>query len=257
MKLFLTSSPCDDEGGHAIGLPFVFREDNGFAARLRKRLPEGVLGVMLAAYPDDHERNDAMAGDFAAAFEALGRPLSDMLMLDSRMGRKAIARAVSESGVVLLSGGHVPTQNAWFSAIGLREALRDYGGVIMGISAGSMNCCATVYAQPEEPGEAVDPNYRRFIPGLALTDVMILPHYQMVKDNRVDGLRLFEDISVPDSRGRVFYAIPDGSYVLQENGRAVLCGEGWELRDGQMQKCCREGSTLTLRAGPVTGEAAE
>jgi len=31
-----------------------------------------------------------------------------------------------------------------------------------------MNCADTVYAQPEEPGEAVDPDYQRFIPGLGL-----------------------------------------------------------------------------------------
>ena len=241
MRLFLTSSPCDDEGGAAVGLPFVFREDNGFAARLRKRLPEGVLGVMLAADPDDCERNDAMAGDFAAAFEALGRPLSDMLMLDSRMSRGAIARAVRESGVVLLSGGHVPTQNAWFRRIGLARALEGYRGVVIGISAGSMNCCRTVYAQPEEPGEAVDPDYRRFIPGLGLTGVMILPHYQMVRDNVIDGLRLFEDVSIPDSRGRVFYAIPDGSYVLQEYGRAMMYGEALRLADGAMAPWCEGG----------------
>ena len=257
MTLFLTSSPCDDEGARGLGIPFIYWKKNGFADALKARVPAGAEGVMLAAYPAEHERNDAMAADFAAAFDALGCPLRRMRMLDDRLSPAQIRQAVRESRVALLSGGHVPTQNAWFSAIGLREALRDYGGVIMGISAGSMNCCATVYAQPEEPGEAADPDYRRFIPGLALTVVMILPHYQTVKDNRVDGLRLFEDISVPDSRGRVFYAIPDGSYVLQENGRAVLCGEGWELRDGQMQKCCPEGSTLTLREGPVTGEAAE
>ena len=242
MKLFLTSSPCDDEGGAACGLPFAFREDNGFAARLRKRLAPGVLGVMLAAYPDDHERNDAMAGDFAAAFEALGRPLGDMLMLDGRMSRRAIARAVGESGVVLLSGGHVPTQNAWFRRIGLGKALADCRGIVIGISAGSMNSCREVYAQPEEPGEAVDPAYRRFIPGLGLTDVMILPHLQAVRDNVLDGLRLFEDISVPDSIGREFFAIPDGSYVLQEYGRAVLYGEAWRIADGDMALWCEAGA---------------
>lgn len=33
-----------------------------------------------------------------------------------------------------------------------------------------MNCADTVYAQPEEPGEAVDPDYQRFIPGLGADD---------------------------------------------------------------------------------------
>ena len=67
-----------------------------------------------------------------------------------------------------------------------------------GISAGSMNMAQTVYAQPEEPGEGIDPDYVRFFPGLDLTEVNVLPHYQKVKNDTVDGLRLFEDITLPD-----------------------------------------------------------
>ncbi|MBQ6173746.1 MAG: Type 1 glutamine amidotransferase-like domain-containing protein [Clostridia bacterium] len=241
MHLFLTSSPCDDDGARGLGIPFVYSEANGFARRLRERVAPGVRGVMIAAYPDSHERNDAMAADFGAAFGALGRPLSDMRMLDGRHSPEEIAEAVAASGAVILSGGHVPTQNSWFRGIGLGEILAGYGGTVIGISAGSMNCCGCVYAQPEEPGEAADPQYRRFIPGLALTGVMILPHFQTVRRNRVDGLRLFEDITVPDSAGRVFYAIPDGSYVLQEDGAATMYGESLRIADGRMEPWTSDG----------------
>ena len=117
---------------------------------------------------------------------------------------------------------------------------------MIGISAGSMNCCDQVYAQPEEPGEAIDPGYQRFITGLGLTDVMILPHYQQVKDNLVDGLRLFEDISIPDSRGQLFYVLPDGSFVLQEGPHRTLFGEAWRLRDGQMEKIAEYGEHVAV-----------
>ncbi len=246
MHLFLTSSPCDDEGAHGLGIPFVFSEANGFAARLRERAAEGAAGVMLAAYPDAYAHNDAMAADFAAAFAALGKPLAAMRMLDGRMSAEEIRDAVAGSDTVLLSGGHVPTQNRWFDRIGLRAVLQGYAGIVIGISAGSMNCCGTVYAQPEEAGEAMDPAYRRFLPGLGLTGVMVLPHLQMVRRNRGDGLRLFEDITLPDSMGRVYWAIPDGSYVLQEDGAALLCGEGWRVADGRMECVNGDGGVLRI-----------
>lgn len=88
----------------------------------------------------------------------------------------------------------------------------------MGISAGSMNCADMVYAQPELEGEAADPSYERFIVGLGLTERNILPHYQMVKDYTLDGLRLMEEITYPDSAGREFYALEDGSYILCADG---------------------------------------
>ncbi len=246
MRLFLTSSPCDDDGAADLPIPFVFRKDNGFAVLLRERtLPEG-RAVMLAAYPDLYEHNDAMARDFASAFSALGRPLETMHMLDGRDTPEEISRAVRDADLVLLAGGHVPTQNRWFHRIGLADALKGFEGVVMGISAGSMNSCGNVYAQPEEAGEAADPFFKRFIPGLALTDVMILPHYQMVKDNLIDGQHLFRDISIPDSRGRTFYAIPDGSFVLQENGKARLYGEAWKLHDGTMEKFSEYGEVREI-----------
>ena len=66
--------------------------------------------------------------------------------------------------------------------------------------------------QPEEPGES-DPEFVRFAPGLGLAYANICPHYQKVKDMILDGKRLFEDITYPDSDGNCFFALPDGSYV--------------------------------------------
>ena len=104
-------------------------------------------------------------------------------------------------GLLILAGGHVPTQNA-FSGDQTSGKIRRYAGVVLGISAGTMNCAEIVYAQPEEPGEAVNPYYVRYMQGLGLTHVNVLPHFQNVKGARLDGLRVLEDISLPDSRVR-------------------------------------------------------
>lgn len=105
----------------------------------------------------------------------------------------------------------------------------------MGISAGSMNCADTVYAQPEEPGEGIDPDYEKYLPGLGLTDVNILPHYQQVKNNILDELRLYEDITFADSMDHVFYVLVDGSYYLQNEEGAAIFGRMYRLQDGIME----------------------
>ena len=113
--------------------------------------------------------------------------------------------------------------------------LQDYEGVVLGISAGSMNCAAIVYAQPEEEGESIDPDYQRFLPGLGLTNVQILPHYQKVKDDIIDGQRLYEDVTFADSMGHTFYALPDGSYFYIHDGETLLCGKAYRLRNAIME----------------------
>ena len=117
--------------------------------------------------------------------------------------------------------------------------------MVLGISAGSMNMAETGYAQPEEPGES-GPDYERFIPGLGLTDINILPHYQKVKDYLVDDLRLFEDITFPDSMGHCFFALPDGSYIYQDEQIQLLCGKGYSVIDGIMEQINEDGEVLDL-----------
>ena len=153
---------------------------------------------------------------------------------------------IDNSDLLILTGGHVPTQNKFFREIGLKDMLKGYDGIIIGISAGSMNCAEIVYAQPEEAGEAVDPAYEKFIPGLGLTNIMLVPHYQMTKDYLVDGLRLYEDITYGDSHGRRFYVLVDGSYLYIHDGVQELRGEAYVVADGVMTQVSHVGDTLML-----------
>ena len=245
MTLFLTSSPCEDNVPQGCELPCIYFERNEFVANLRKYVAPGGRFLVIAAWPGDHARNDEMAQTFAGCFDWHGMGFTDVQVLDSRNQEHA-EELVASSDAILLAGGHVPTENAFFKQIGLRELLADYQGVIMGVSAGSMNAADTVYVQPEEAGEAIDPNFVRWTQGLGLTDKNILPHYNMVRDNILDGMRLFEDVTYPDSVGHPLYVLPDGSYILEADGQSTLYGEGYLLHNGVMECICQDGSRLSL-----------
>lgn len=153
---------------------------------------------------------------------------------------------LGEYDVIFLGGGHVPTQNKFFEKIDLAQRIKDFEGIIIGVSAGSMNSAEIVYAQPEEKGEAVDPNYKRFLKGLNLTKYQIIPHYHAIKNKSLDGLRIIEDISYGDSVGRCFYALPNGSYIYQTKEEAYLYGEGFKIEDKKIDKLCENGNKLKL-----------
>ena len=245
MTLFLTSSPCDDNVPGGCDLPCIYFERNAFVANLRRHVAPGGRFLVIAAWPDGHARNDEMAQTFAGCFAWHGMGFTQVDVLDSRNADCA-AELVAASDVILLSGGHVPTENTFFKSIGLREKLVGYKGVIMGVSAGSMNAADTVYVQPEEAGEAIDPHFVRWTQGLGLTGKNILPHYNMVRDNILDGLRLFEDVTYPDSVGHPLYVLPDGSYILEHGGRSELYGEAYLLHNGVMERICNEGESIPL-----------
>ena len=229
MILFLTSSPTGPlDGSRPVeGLDQM----NGFREAVARRWPDKARRLMITAFPEDDAANDEMRGFFERALRLSGLDVFSFDLWDRRtpvLSREEVRRYQ----VILLGGGHVPTQNAFFRRIGLREKIQDFPGIVIGISAGSMNAADVVYAQPEEPGESVDPAYQRFLPGLGLTKTQILPHYQMVKDRMLDGRRLFEDITYPDSWGRSFLALCDGSYLLCEEGQETVFGEAYRIENG-------------------------
>ena len=245
MHLFLTSSPCNDDVPAGVELPCIFNEANGFVVNLCDRVPPDAHLVVVAADPLAFEGNDEMADTFAACFEYHGMHLASVDICDARSEGWA-EDLIYGSDVIILGGGHVPTENAFMRRIGLRELLEGYEGVVIGISAGSMNCASIVYAQPELPGEAVDPDYQRYLSGLGLTDINVLPHYQKVKDYMLDDMRLYEDITYGDSFDNCFIAIVDGSYVLAEDGASVLFGEGYCIENGEIEQICEEGCAVEL-----------
>ncbi|MCD8380473.1 MAG: Type 1 glutamine amidotransferase-like domain-containing protein [Lachnospiraceae bacterium] len=248
MIAFLTSSPNGRyrETDHRSIVPL--NPENGFTEKLKKYWRDGANGLLLSAMPDLPELNDNICASMKETFEASGFPVSRLDICDSR--DISPVQRLSDYDFLILGGGHVPTQHAFFEKISLRKALQKYDGIVIGISAGTMNSAKIVYAQPEEAGESTDPAYQKYLNGLDITDINILPHYQAVKDDILDGRRLFEDITYADSYGHKFYAIVDGSYLLVENGEQTLYGEAYLISDGQIRQVCKAGEALSLGLRP-------
>lgn len=244
MHLFLTSSPCDDNVPAGVRLPCILDAANGFVSRLRACWKPDSNMVIVAADPHNVPLNEEMKDTFYRAFLYHNLTISSMTLIDARNERDA-AKLIALSDCVMLAGGHVPTEMAFFNQLGLKNLLRDYTGVVIGISAGTMNCARTVYVQPEEPGES-HPDFRRFAPGMGVTRFQILPHYQKVKDNILDGKRLFEDVTYADSMGHTFFALPDGSYIYQDHEETTLLGKGYRLKNGIMEQLTGDGDVLNL-----------
>ncbi|MGN0977127.1 MAG: Type 1 glutamine amidotransferase-like domain-containing protein [Faecousia sp.] len=237
MTLFLTSSPFVDGADRA-----VLSNANGFIDRLRETLPAFCRMLFVSSDPERHDFSCQFAADVFGACADAGIYFSSLNVLDGENADCA-QELVKNSDFIVLSGGHVPTQNAFFQDIQLRQLLEDFPGVVMGISAGSMNAADEVYVQPEEEGES-DPDFQRFAEGLGLTDINVLPHYQKVKDNILDGRRLFEDITYADSWGRLFFALPDGSYFYQDENDLLLFGEAYLIHDGELEPLSADGEVV-------------
>ncbi|WP_346961716.1 Type 1 glutamine amidotransferase-like domain-containing protein [Clostridium sp.] len=245
MKLFLTSSIGGSYKENGIRIPCALDGSNHFLDHIKKYLPENSKCLILSSDPENEEMNDSFKNVFTEAFKISNLSLSKIDVCDRR-NENNLADILYDYDIVLLAGGHVPTQNQFFSRINLKELLIGYEGIIIGISAGTMNCADVVYAQPELDGEAIDHQYQRYLEGLNLTRINVLPHFQEMKNLTVDGLRILEDISLPDSKKRPFYALVDGSYIFVDDNKSTLYGEGYWVQSGTITKICDTDKSIEL-----------
>ena len=238
MTLILTGSPTrfgEDR----------FTEDNGLLAAVQAALPLSPRVLLVSAAPDDQAFTDYVLSSMTDCIRNSGIRPERVTMLDRRNAASA-SDLVRAADWIVLCGGHVPTQNRFLHEIRLKELLRGFDGLVMGCSAGSMNCAERVFSHPELPGEAVDPAYPRWLEGLGLTRLQIIPHYYQVRDVVLDGLRLFEDVIFPESWRHAFYTFLDGGYILQKDGRETLHGTAWEISNGQMRQITAENQVYTF-----------
>lgn len=244
MIAYLTSHIGGSYKKNGTRIPTQLNTENGFLDSLQKHWKENSKVLIISADADDVEINDSIMNIFAAAFPMSGLSISQMHICDNR--NEKLVNEIAGYDVLILAGGHVPTQNKFFERIHLKEHINYFDGIIIGISAGTMNSAEVVYAQPELDGESIDKEYKRFLAGLGITKLMILPHYQDIKDDILDGKHLFKDITYPDSYGREFYALEDGSYFLVENNATTLFGAAYLIKDGRIKQICEKDKSICM-----------
>ena len=189
--------------------------------------------LLVASSPDEMGKTRYQAQEIVDFMDKHGLCLSGFDIMD-RNSTRCTKELIDKADMIIAMGGHVPTQNSFFQEIDLKKHLQEFRGIQIGSSAGSMNSATLVYAQPELEGEVIDPAYQRFVPGLGLTEKMILPHYSSWKNDVIDGFRLLEDVTYPDSQGHTFYLMEDGSYVLGDTEEKIeeVIGKYYVFCDG-------------------------
>ncbi|CDD47038.1 peptidase E [Firmicutes bacterium CAG:534] len=200
--------------------------------------------MIISGSPEYFDKNDSVLFCLKGAFSLSELGTSEVLMCDER--NKEIIERLPEIDVLILAGGHVPTQNSFMKTIGLKERLQSWDGLLIAWSAGSMNCAEMVYAGPELPGEAIDPNYQRWICGLGITKTNIFPHFETLKDEMLDGMRLIEDITYSDSMGHEIIALNNGSFIVVDNGTEVLYGGAYSIKNGEQRQICTDDKWIQL-----------
>ena len=180
------------------------------------------------------------------SFSMSGIPFEEYIYVCDE-NKENIVEYVKKADCINLFGGHLPTANAFINELNLREILKDFDGVIIGASGGAMNMAEDVYCIPEVEGEHVDKSFNRILKGLALTNINIIPHFKIFEKKVFsDGIRMLEDVLIPDSNKTPMIALPDRSYIIQQGDCIKIYGESYLIENGKVQQLCENLKNTTI-----------
>lgn len=235
MRTVILTSRMDthDTDEYGVRTPHPFGNENGILDTLKSSVKSYGKLLYVASSERDYEITDMYANLIFTSFN-LTLPFESYSILDGRV--KDVESLVKSADLIILGGGHVPTQNSYFEKIGLRNILSELDTPVLGISAGSMNMAKLVYCPPELEGEALDKNFKLLLQGLGLTDINVFPHYNDMVDFVLDGLRMMEDIIIPHSFMLPVYILSDGDYIVVKGNKVSYHGSPKLLHCGIMQE---------------------
>ena len=124
--------------------------------------------VFISAWPEKHEQNDDDSNGMHKMFAERDMGFARHAVIDDRTNKSEALNLIREASCIFLMGGHATNQMRMINEKGLAENIRESRGVILGVSAGSIN----MGKRSVDIWESLTP-----YDGLGLADITIKSHY--------------------------------------------------------------------------------
>ncbi len=182
--------------------------------------------AIIASYFESYELTDKFANIFYNKFVEAGLGFNQMSVVDGRMTHEEAQKTIREADMVWISGGDTPTEYRSICEYGLDKVLREHKGVLMGVSAGTLNLGKIVLC-PKSNGY----NHQQIYDGLGCVDITAFSHYDM-GDIAEDKLEL--------SYTYDFYYMTDDSYILCVGNKKEFYGNIYFVSKGKKKMICQD-----------------
>lgn len=156
--------------------------------------------VCIASDFNAPDMTDHFWNMFYSMFKDIGLDFEESFVVDARMSPITAQGIIRNADVIWLSGGDTPTEYKYLLEYGLVDILRQHDGVIIGMSAGTLNLAKTVLCP------ICNGHERQLIyDGLGCVDITVLSHY-----NKGEVPIEIKELSNKTE----IYMMTDGSYIL-------------------------------------------
>lgn len=225
-KLFFTSSTKHYHIIDGKKFPNEIDNTNGIADQIKQLINGNNTILYIASNPKNNEKTNSYASLFFEGLKLSGITFSEYLILDNKT-KDNIKEYIKKANLIFLSGGDTYIENEFFQQIHLKELLKNFNGIIIGQSAGSINMAEYVYNSPEEKEES-EPIY---FEGLGLSSINIEPHF-ILDTTGFNEMQMYQRSHLlEESKKRPIYALCDGSHILETDNSITVYGKAFLIKD--------------------------
>jgi len=201
------------------GFPNRFPDD--FGSLLKKYIKTGMNFVFVASeFENIYEKTDWYCNHFLKMFSDCGIVFDSEKVIDSRMSKETAQKTVRNADVLWLAGGDTPTQYAYLKSYGLIPFIREHKGVIIGMSAGSINMAKTAVCTL-----SCGHNKLEIYEALGLIEFSVEPHFD--KDNITEELVIL-------SNTYPLYGICDNGAIICTENNTLYIGDVFLIEKGHV-----------------------
>lgn len=209
MKIYYMLSGNDKEKGFYNSIIEYFQKDIKNNSNI----------TVIASSFDKYEKNDLFFNKTIKFFNDININFKNTHLIDSRISKEEAKDLIETSDVVYIMGGDPYSGMQSINSYELKEVLRNFNGIIIGVSAGSMNMNANI-CYVDEDDEKTIIEYT----GLELADFNIYPHLDF---NNIDYLKEIFRVS----KQQKTIALPNESFIRIENNIPEIIGEHYFVED--------------------------
>ena len=217
-----------------------FDGEKGFTPEISQSLRTHITGkkslVFIASNPHGHEKTDFYTKHQTNWFCNAGIVFETVHILDDRKTQQECAQIIQNASAIFLCGGTTLLQIDFIRQYNLIPMLKQFSGVIMGISAGAINMATRSFCSPEGEQNSTALVHN----GVGLADVSVEPHFS------IDYAALLDDHLLPMSNQIDIYALCDNSAIVVDDGKRQYFGDIYLVSKGAISKIPAETEQMEL-----------
>lgn len=206
-----------------------FDESKGFTSEIAKSLHEHITDkhslIFIASCPFGYKITDFYKDLHTAWFRDIGIEFESVDVIDDRKTESQCAELISRASVIFLMGGTTLQQIEFLQKNKLIYALKQFNGVVMGVSAGAINMAEnSFYSAYGQEGKT------HIYCGIGLADISVKPHFN------IENKALLDNDIIPFSNTIDVYAMCDDSAILVLDNERRYYGDIYLVSKGKIEK---------------------